>query len=211
MAGHYVQYGCGFCAPPGWLNFDASPTLRFERMALLGYLYTRNAKRFPDSVRYGDIVDGLPIAPNSCAGIYCSHVLEHLALDDVDAALRNTYAYLKPHSIFRLIVPDLNQIVHTYLSDTSELASHRFMDASGLGKRRRSKGLFGFIGDWLGNSSHLWMWDEKSMTAKLKEHGFTSIRRAAFGDSGDARFAEVEEKSRFDGCLAIQCRKQVIL
>jgi len=25
----YVQYGCGFCAPATWRNFDASPTLRF--------------------------------------------------------------------------------------------------------------------------------------------------------------------------------------
>ena len=52
----YVQYGCGWCAPEGWLNFDASPTLRFERLPMLGGLYTRNAERFPAAVRYGDIV-----------------------------------------------------------------------------------------------------------------------------------------------------------
>ncbi|CAO5043555.1 MULTISPECIES: hypothetical protein [Microcystis] len=28
----YVQYGCGWSAPSQWRNFDASPTLRFERM-----------------------------------------------------------------------------------------------------------------------------------------------------------------------------------
>ena len=207
MAEQYVQYGSGFCAPQGWLHFDASPTLRFERVPLLGQLYTRNARRFPDNVRFGNIASGLPIAPNSCQGICCYHVLEHLALEDIDIALRNTYSYLKPQGVFRLVVPDLNQLAHAYLSDPSEMASCQFMDASSLGRRHRSRGLLGFVRDWLGNSSHLWMWDQKSMTAKLREHGFIAIRRADCGDSEDAKFAELEEQSRFDGCLGIECRK----
>lgn len=28
----FVQYGCGLAAPDGWINFDASPRLRFERL-----------------------------------------------------------------------------------------------------------------------------------------------------------------------------------
>lgn len=63
----YLQYGCGWCAPEGWLNFDASPTLRFERLPLIGRLHTRNAERFPANVRYGDVVKGLPPADGSCA------------------------------------------------------------------------------------------------------------------------------------------------
>ncbi|MCP5113600.1 MAG: hypothetical protein GY953_22435, partial [bacterium] len=52
--GLYVHYGCHFTAPDGWLNFDASPTLRFERFPILGRLYTKNESRFPPNVRYGD-------------------------------------------------------------------------------------------------------------------------------------------------------------
>ena len=74
-----VQYGCGWYAPEGWRNFDASPTLRFERIPLLGRLYTKNTERFPENVEYGDIVAGLPISDNSCQAVYCSHILEHLA------------------------------------------------------------------------------------------------------------------------------------
>ena len=55
----YVNVGCGFDAGDGWLNFDASPTLRFERVPVLGRLYTKNDARFPESVRYGDIVKGI--------------------------------------------------------------------------------------------------------------------------------------------------------
>ena len=78
----YIQYGSGWCAPKGWRNFDASPTLRFERIPILGRLYTENQERFPKNVEYGDIISGLPVSDNSCQVVYCSHILEHLALED---------------------------------------------------------------------------------------------------------------------------------
>jgi hypothetical protein len=64
----YMQYGCGWSAPTAWENFDASPTLRFERIPVLGRLYTKNARRLPENIRYGDIVRGLPIPAKSCNG-----------------------------------------------------------------------------------------------------------------------------------------------
>ncbi len=91
----YLQYGCGWSAPKGWRNFDASPTLRFERLPLIGRLYTRNGQRFPENVEYGDIVKGLPVAAQSFHGVYCSHVLEHLSLADFRTALINTWRILK--------------------------------------------------------------------------------------------------------------------
>jgi len=202
----YVQYGCGFSAPEGWLNFDASPTLRFERSPI-GFLYTRNSQRFPKGVQYGDIVRGLPIATGSVQGLYCSHVLEHLSLSDCDRALAHSASYLRRGGIFRIVLPDLERIARDYLADSSPEAAGHFMYASGLGREERSRGFGGLLKDWIGNSTHLWMWDEKSLAARLRQHGFVDIRRAAFGDSEDPRFAEVEEPSRFDGCLAIQCRK----
>jgi len=105
---YYVQYGCGWSAPVGFRNFDASPTLRFERLPLLGKLYTKNNSRFPENVEYGDIVKGLPVPPTSCEAVYCSHVLEHLSLDDFRKALRNTHRILKSGGTFRLVVPDLD-------------------------------------------------------------------------------------------------------
>lgn len=207
MSIEYVQYGCGWCAPETWLNFDASPTLRFERLPLVGVLYTRNAKRFPPNVRYGDITRGLPVAPNSCSAIYCSHVLEHLALDDFEAALQNTFKYLKPDGVFRFVLPDLEQLARDYLADDSAQGASRFMESSCLGIKTRKRGLRGLFSAWLGNSAHLWMWDEKAMTEQLKKHGFTGIRRAAFGDATDRNFDVVEDQGRFLGCLAMECRK----
>lgn len=207
MTYDYVQYGCGWSAPKRWLNFDCSPTLRFERLPIIGRLYSRNAKRFPGNVRYGDIVHGLPIPREVCKGIYCSHVLEHLALEDFDKALRHTHNYLQVGGTFRFVLPDLEQLARTYLADPDPLAASRFMESSYLGCKQRSRGLQGLFTHWLGNSAHLWMWDEKAVGLKLARHGFTNIRRAAFGDAEDQTFYEVEDKARFEGCLAMQCRK----
>ena len=64
----YVQYGCGLSAPVGWQNFDASPTLRLQKIPLIGKLVRK--VDFPSNVLYGDIVKGLPgIAPQSCDGV----------------------------------------------------------------------------------------------------------------------------------------------
>lgn len=205
--GKYIQYGCGWLAPSQWQNFDASPTLRFERMPLIGRLYTKNKSRFPSNVEYGDIVKGLPIEQNSCAGVYCSHILEHLSLSDFRTALLNTKSILRPRGVFRLVLPDLEHSIRKYINNPSSDAALVFLRDTSLGHENRIKGLSGLLSMWLGNSQHLWMWDYKSIAEELKEAGFIEIRRASFGDSSDPFFTTVEDKDRWDNCLGVECRK----
>ena len=179
-----MQYGCGASAPEGWLNFDASPTLLVEKLI-------RRHRVFPRHVRYGNIVRGLPVAEGTCAGIYASHVLEHLALDDFRTALANTRRMLAPGGVFRLVVPDLERMCHEYAG------AHAFMRDSGLGHVRRPglRALFG-------NSAHLWMWDEASMMQELRDAGFARMRRAGFGDNPE--FHAVEDPERWKDCLGME-------
>jgi SAM-dependent methyltransferase len=194
-------------APEGWLNFDCSQTLTFERIPLLGRLYTKNKHRFPVNVRYGNIVKGLPIPEASCGGIFCCHMLEHLSLADFDRALVQTWRHLAPGGTFRLIVPDLEYFADAYLKETDPLAAIHFMKRTSLGLETRGGGLAQFLAAWLGNSAHLWMWDEKSLAHKLGEHGFRNIRRVQCGDAMDKRFNEVEKPDRFVNSVAMQCEK----
>src|SRR5437870_3987776 len=107
-----LHYGCGVFEAPGWYNWDASPTLRLQRLPLVGAVFRKwLPPHFPASVHFGDIVHGLPLQPDSCEAIYCCHVLEHLALEDLRSALHNTHRYLKVGGIFRLVVPDFEQLV----------------------------------------------------------------------------------------------------
>jgi SAM-dependent methyltransferase len=205
----YVQYGCGFTAPTEWVNYDASPTLRFERLPLFGKMYTRNKQRFPENVRYGDIVKGLPEAPDSCDAVYCSHILEHLAYHDFITALKNTYKILKPGGTFRGVVPDLKAAVMSYVEDfdKTDAPANELMRNTMLGVEDRPKNMSGRVRNLYGNSKHLWMWDYKSLAFELREAGFTDIRRCTFGDSADPMFSFVEEAGRFYQAAAFDCRK----
>jgi Methyltransferase domain len=211
MSTLYVQYGCGICAPVEWTNFDASPTLIFERVPVLGKLYSKNEFRFPPNVRYGNIARGLPIRENSVDGLYASHVLEHLPLEDCYKALANSLNILKPGAPFRLIVPDLEERARRYVADRSSDAAHIFMRSLAIGGVRRPTGLVGRLSQIFGGSLHQWMWDERSLTSALLETGFHNVRRCEFGDSEDPMFHLVEHEGRFwtDGFkeLALEARK----
>ena len=78
---------------------------------------------------------------------------------------------------------------------------------SGLGLAQRNRGAIGLLRTWLGNSQHLWMWDYKGMAEELAAAGFTSIRRAQFGDSPDPHFQTVESEGRWTDCLGIECKR----
>jgi len=205
----YVQYGCGFSAPGEWVNYDASPTLRFERLPLLGKLYTRNNQRFPANVKYGDIVKGLPEHNDSCDGVYCSHILEHLAYEDFLTALQNTFKILKPGGAFRGVVPDLRAAVQDYIADydSVEAPANQLMRGTMLGVESRPKSLISNIKGIYGNSKHLWMWDNKTLVYELKRAGFINIRTAGFNDSNDPIFKLVEEEGRFYKAAAFECNK----
>lgn len=211
-----VQYGAGWLAAPGWLNYDASPSLRLERLPLIGRLVKVNENRFPDDILFGDIVKGLPIKPGTVSAIYASHVLEHLCYDDFWRALANTYALLKPRGVFRLIVPDLEARASRYLdsvrSGDPEAAS-RFLRESYIGRESPARTAGRWLRQAFGNADHLWMWDEPSMTAALLKTGFVDIRRCILGDAEDPGFSCVERADRFrdvgtgDIEIAMQCRK----
>jgi hypothetical protein len=203
-----LHYGCGLAAGIGWHNCDASPTLRLQRLPLIGRVFQKWLKpRFPDAVVYGDIVRGLNLPPDSCEAIYCSHILEHLALKDLRIALQNTHHYLKPGGLFRLVVPDFEQLMATYQANPRPEALSNFLRYTFLGREQRPKGFTALIREHFSSPHHLWMWDEKGLVAELVEAGFTNIRRCQAGDSTNQSFLAVENPDRFTAALAIECSK----
>lgn len=195
-----VHYGAGYCAAAGWENYDASPTLFLERLPLIGGLMRINPQRFPDALKVGDIVKGLPVAPGSAMCVYSSHVLEHLSHDDCWTALRNTYAMMAPGGVFRMIVPDLKARAARYLALAQAgdpKAASNFMRETYLGSETRPRNLLQMVRGVLGNSRHLWMWDEPAMKHALESTGFIDVRRCQLGDARDEAFKAVEDAGRF--------------
>lgn len=208
----YCQYGCGLSNPGQFLNFDVSPSLRLQKIPFLGtFLKKKMSTVFPANIIYGDITKGLPVPENSMKGVFCSHTLEHLALDGLRSALANTYLIMQPGGIFRCVLPDLEWACRQYLYEMEEGkldASLKFMsDYTMLGYTSRPKGFIAHLREIYGNSKHLWMWDYSSLKNELLKVGFINIRRAHFGDSQDSNFSYVEDEGRFFNALAIECVK----
>jgi hypothetical protein len=209
IAGTYVQFGCGLCAPSTWLNFDAGPAFWMEKYLpfLKPLLLKRGFPDYPANIRYGDVIKGLPVAPSSAAGVYCSHVLEHLALNEFRQTLRNVHSYLAPGGTFRFVLPDLEWLAKNYVNSSDSEAASIFMREAYLGVGEQKGGASGIMKLLFGRSAHLWMWDYKNMALELEAAGFTAIRRAQFRDNSDPRFQQVEDIGRWENCLGVQCRK----
>ena len=204
----HVQFGCGFAAPHSWRNFDASPTLRFERLPLIGRLYTKNSRRFPPNVEYGDILRGLPVAAGSCVGVYCSHVLQDMSLEDARLAIAATFALLRPGGLFRMVVPDLEYSARRYVESNDPLAAMQFLRETKSGletmPKRLTTRMVAAVEGALA-SRQRWMWDFRSLAYELEQAGFSHVRRCEAGDATDPIFADVEDPNRFKYALGVEC------
>jgi predicted SAM-dependent methyltransferase len=193
----YVQYGCGWSCPDGWMNFDVSPSLRMERLPIIGPFINVNARRFPENVLLGDIVKGLPIHDETVQGAYASHVLEHLSYEEFWIALRNTYKMLAPGGIFRLVVPDLESRARFYCDELSRGrvdSNSMFLRLTYLGVSQRPRSMFSRLRASLGNSAHLWMWDYRAIREALHKSGALAGIVMALGLA-----LEIERRN---GCLS---------
>ncbi len=203
-----IHIGCEFKIGRSWKNYDISITAQIEKIPLIRKIIKINPISYPKNVIYGDITKRPFCKNNEADNIYCSHALEHMTREGMQAALRNIYFMLKPGGCFRLVVPDLETRVKKYLQNQD---CDAFIETIGFGKKKNDRTLKDFLRKIFGNSGHLWMYDNKSMQNYLAEVGFKNIKKCKIGDSGIDVFSEVEELRRFiDGDfveVAIQCTK----
>jgi predicted SAM-dependent methyltransferase len=97
----YLNLGCGNRYFPEWINIDFS-------------------SRDQNIYNY-NILKGLPFQDNEIEVIYCSHLLEHLKLEEAMNLLSECHRALKNDGILRLVVPDLQNIVNQYITLINEL------------------------------------------------------------------------------------------
>lgn len=90
-----LNLGCGSRYHPSWINID---------------YHGDGLKVFP-----WDLRKGIPLPNRTCDAVYVSHVLEHFERDAARTFLLECFRVLKPMAILRLVVPDLEGIVRSYL------------------------------------------------------------------------------------------------
>jgi hypothetical protein len=101
-------------------------------------------------------------------------------------------------------------LARTYINDfdkNDNSACLNFLNSTLLGVVERPSGLKGIISSFLGNAHHLWIWDIKSLSEELLNVGFKQIRVCEFNDSEDKMFKHVEDVTRFQNAVAIECKK----
>jgi hypothetical protein len=202
-----IHIGCHFTVGPSWENFDASPTLRFEKIPLLGRLYSKSDRRFPEQAKYGNIVKSILCPPGTADAVYASHMVEHASLSDFRTVIRNVHTMLKDGGCFRLVTPDLEFMIDKYANSSDPERAHTFILESSMGIEAPDSRLSSRIRRVLGFSHHYWLYDEQSMRIELEKAGYTGIRRCVCGDSEIAEFSEIEDEGQFTNNLAIECFK----
>lgn len=75
-----------------------------------------------------NILSGLPFDDASFEVVYCSHFLEHLSLEQVKMLIGEVLRVLKPEGIFRVVVPDLENICREYLSVLDDINSGKLVE-----------------------------------------------------------------------------------
>ncbi|MBD2338956.1 methyltransferase domain-containing protein [Calothrix sp. FACHB-156] len=91
----YLNLGCGYRFHPNWTNVDFIST--------------------GEKVIAHNLTQGIPFSDCSFDMVYHSHVLEHFPKSKAEFFLQECYRVLRPEGILRIVVPDLEQLVKTYL------------------------------------------------------------------------------------------------
>jgi predicted SAM-dependent methyltransferase len=107
-----LNLGCGDRTHEAWVNIDHSLSL-----SLKSRWFIRPFIKSPNSAGYlhHDLRRGIPFPDGSADVVYSSHLLEHLRPDDALPFLREAYRVLKSDGLLRIVVPDLEKGVSSYV------------------------------------------------------------------------------------------------
>jgi predicted SAM-dependent methyltransferase len=181
-----LDLGVGENFTDGWIHVDYFRVpLRFWRRDPEARLPEVQADlRFP-----------LDCPSGSIDGAYSGHTLEHLYPREALRLLREVLRVLKPGAWFRINVPDIEKYVAFYAGSETPPGFEAFESGAEA---------ISFTTQQHGHHS---VWDEKTLGRTLREIGFTSERRVAFGTEGTDRRLIKEEAGRRWETLVMEAQK----
>jgi len=224
-----LNIGCGYLnTPKNWVNIDNSLSARLAKYPLIKeFLYKMKIlpKRlhdlpWPSSITVLDVRKGLPYKDGTVKYIYTSHLLEHLSRNAVKHFLNECYRVLRKGGIVRIIVPDLQIRIRSYIqkmedigerksNNTSISPADEFLEGLGLFNNEKNNSfLIKSIKFLQGNKNiHKWMYDYYSLEFKLKQCGFNNITQRGYLDSQIEDIGLLDNPDRFRYCLCVEANK----
>jgi len=150
-----LNWGCGHRPRYGWINAD-----RVHR---------------PGVDLCGNILDGLPLDTDSIDYIASIHALSEVPYHDLTVVLGELHRVLKPNSVLRLAVPDLERNIQAYLHGD---ANH-FLIPDTVSKTLGGK--FARYLVWYGENRSLFT--PEYLVELLTRVGFRDLRRCAYRET----------------------------
>jgi SAM-dependent methyltransferase len=155
---------------------------------------------FPSHVRYVNITKRLPFGDKTVDAVYFSHVLEHLYLDEGRHLLAESHRILKPGGLVRILVPDTEHYINSYLASRATGASSACFELNQNLMFREMESKVGILRKLYTSltdfHSHKFMYDRSYLAECLATAGFSEIQEAAFLQSRIPEIAEVELPGR---------------
>jgi predicted SAM-dependent methyltransferase len=167
----YLDLGCGLNTHDDFINLD--------------YLW------HPKIDVCWDISRGLPFGAGSMQGVFSEHCFEHFPLTAVHDLLREIRRVLSPDGMVRIVVPDAELYLRTYVrqleGDFSRAFPYQIQEVGDklwtpLASINRV-----FYQDRESLFGHRTMFDFKLLNQLLLAHGFDRVSRCEFRQGRDAR------------------------
>ena len=198
-----------------WVNFCArnNPFQKYaKRVKTLRYLNVGCGKKphnhtinlnyewYPFIDLTWDITKPLPLANSSLNGVYSEHVLEHLPFDVVPVILRDWVRVMKPGGTLRVLVPDAELYLNTYLAIRSGETARKFP------YHRDEATPMMMVNRCFRDYDHLFAYDFETFERLLRDAGFHTIERKGHNEGRDSNLL-IDSDERECESLRIECIK----
>lgn len=115
----------------------------------------------------------LPFQDETFDGIFCEHVLEHFDFNNGSMLLKECIRILKPNGIIRIVVPDGEQILKSYVNDPNRIINY---------KKPFSKLAMEAVNSWFYQRyEHQCIYDTDYLRYQLEICGFSKVEKTEFG------------------------------
>jgi predicted SAM-dependent methyltransferase len=190
-----LNLGCGSVRPSGWINTDSSLNAHLQRVPMLGKALHKAFKTVEynnNNVVYMNLNKRWPHKNDSVDIVYASHLFEHLTFGSAELFLNESERCLKPGGVIRIVVPDLYKICKKYIDTYEKTGEPDPTQFIMWAINMHREGQYGsniswlkkFVLEWQGYPhQHKYMYDEKSLSKKMQDHGFINIRSLSYGQS----------------------------
>ena len=202
-----LNLGCGDQVFDEWVNVDYAFGARLARLPLFRTV-NRKLRFFNldwnDKIFIHNLSKKFPWQNNSIDIVYSSHTLEHFTKKDGKNFISECHRVLRENGILRIIVPDLNYFVDSYIA--RRIPADDFLAELGVLYDNEEISLKRFLVPFV-QFPHKCMYNTERLLEILKEAGFDAVSKAPF-ESEIEGIQDIEVIERTENAVIVEGRKR---